>query len=331
MTGRICIFGAGAIGGHLAAKLARSGAQVSLIARRPHVEAIRSRGLRLISETEDFSVEVTASHDPAELPPQDLIVTTAKAHALPAAAQDLKALAGADTPILYVVNGIPWWYFHRNPIGRPEQTMVRLDPQAQLWNDVGVERAIGGVIYSSNEVVEPGVIRNGSRDNRLIIGEPDGASSQRLAALEEIFRKAQLDTRASPDIRKEVWLKLLGNLASSTIGCLTGLASDGIGADDGLRRLYVQVLEEGTRVAAALGVSIAADAEARFRRMKDIGHKSSMLQDLEAGRPLEADAQLLAVQDFARSFGVNTPTLDILIDLLLAKASHMRGLGSNTL
>lgn len=318
---KICIFGAGAIGGHLAAKLARAGADVSIIARGPFVEAVRRQGLRLISPTGDFTVAVKAAVDPAELPPQDLVISTAKAHSLPPAVDVLHTLARGDTPIVYVLNGIPWWYFYRNTIGKPERTIDRLDPHGELWNGVGVERAIGGVAYSSNEVIEPGTVRNTS-NNRFVFGEPGGDRSPRLEAILAAVSSADIGGEATDDIRTEVWRKLLGNMATSPLGCITRMTTNEIVENDGLRSLFGDLIAEGIAVAAAYGVRLQANLADRYERMKQVRHRTSMLQDLEAGRKLEVDAQLLTVQDFARAAGVPTPTLDILVKLLLAVAEE---------
>lgn len=316
---RICIFGAGAIGGYVAAKLGAAGRDVTIVARKPQVDAVAANGLRLITPTGEIHARVRATDDPSSLPRQDLVITTAKAHALPSAARDLATLSGPETAIVYVVNGIPWWYHHGRAAGGRGSTIERLDPGGHLWCDVGVGKAVGGVIYSSNEVIAPGVVRNTTADNRLILGEPSGEAGARLAGIVEWLRPA--GTEATGDIRREVWRKLLGNMAGSPIGCLTRLPGNRLLADPALRDIYRALYAEGIATAAGVGVALDNDVEDRIRRMSGNPHRSSMLQDFEAGRPLEVDAQLLAVQDLAREAGVATPTLDLLVTLLLAAAA----------
>lgn len=316
---RICVFGAGAIGGHIAAKLGVSGIDVSIVARPSTVDAVRRGGLKLLSQGTEISAPVKATDDPAELPPQDLVITTAKAHGLPSSAGALAHLTGGTAPVVYVVNGIPWWYRYRGNGSAQDGTVARLDPEGGLWSRVGPQSAIGGVIYSSNSVIAPGVIQHLGSDHRLILGEPDQTLSPRLDAI--VSRLAPAGGEATTEIRTEVWRKLLVNLANSPIGTLTRLSGDRIAVEPRLRPIYLDLYREGLAVAAAQGIRLPDDAEARFERMGRTSHRSSMLQDMEAGRPLETDAQLSAVQDLARESGVATPTLDILLGVLLAAAA----------
>lgn len=326
MTNRICVLGAGAIGGHIAAKLGAAGAEVSIVARPATVEAVRRNGLRLRTQGSEVTARVTATDDASALPAQDLVITTAKAHALPDAADAVAHLSGGTAPVVYIANGIPWWYRYRGDGAGEQGPLARLDPHGDLWRKTGPQTAIGGVIYSSNTVVAPGVIEHLGADHRLILGEPDHTRSPRLDGI--VARLAPAGAEATDQIRQEVWRKLLVNLANSPIGTLTRLGGDRIAADPRLRPIYLDLYREGLAVAAAEGVRLPDDAEARFERMARTSHRSSMLQDMEAGRPLETDAQLSAVQDLARDAGVPTPTLDILLGLLLAAArARPRGTG----
>lgn len=317
---KIAVFGAGAIGGHLAARLAQSGADVSIVARGAHLAAIQAQGLRFIGAHADFTVRVHATASAAELGPQDLVISAVKAHALPASVDALKALLGPQTPVIYAINGIPWWYFHGAPGPLAGQPLPRLDPGGRLWHEVGVRRALGCVVHSANEVTAPGVVHNGSATNRFVIGEPDESDSPRLARIVTQLREAVPDIGGSVDIRRETWLKLLINLSASPLACLTHSRSSDIAADPALRELFRSLMREGARVAAALGIEVPADADATLARMATLQHRSSMLQDLLAGRPMEIDAQLAAVQDIARRLDVATPTLDTLLALLVRRA-----------
>lgn len=320
---KIGIFGAGAIGGHLAARLAHAGADVSLVARGAHLAAIQSQGLRFVSPTQDITVRVRAEASAEALGPQDLVISTVKAHSLPAASGALQALLGPDTPVVYAVNGVPWWYFHGQPGAQADQALPRLDPGAQLWDGVGVRRSLGCVVQSANEVTEPGVVHNRSADNRFVIGEPDGSDSPRLRRIVEALQPGLADdVQATTDIRHEIWSKLLLNMSTSSLGGLTHSTSSGLANDPGMQDLFRRTMVEGARVAKAVGVEVSVDADARFVRMRQLNHRSSMLQDLIAGRSMEIDAQLAAVQDIARRFDVPTPTFDVLLALLVRRASE---------
>lgn len=318
MFSRICIFGAGAVGGHLAAWLARAGLDVSVVARGPHLDAIRRNGLRYRSDAEDFTVPVNATDDPRQLGPQDLVISAVKAHGLSAAVPSLLPLLGPDTPVVFAVNGVPWWYFHGLP-SAPTQRLPRLDPDGALWNTLGAHRAIGCVVTSPNEIAEPGVVRNNATTNTFVFGEPDNSASARLAAIAATLGPALPGLSTTTTIRDAVWSKILLNVTTSTLAVLTQRPPITFSHDEPMLAVYRGLLHEGVRVAASLGVTVAADEAARIARMRSVRHPPSMLQDLLAGRPLEIDAQLLAVQDLARLGGVDTPVLDTLLALLVQR------------
>lgn len=325
---RICVFGAGAVGGHLAAWLARAGLDVSVVARGPHLEAIRANGLRYASDADDFTVRVNASSDARDLGPQDLVISAVKAHGLPHVVDAMQPLLGADTPVIFAINGVPWWYFHGVPVeaGHPPagERLARLDPGARLWNTLGVQRAIGCVVTSPNEVSSPGVIRNNATSNTFVIGEPDNTLSPRLQQIASVMNPALPGLSTSTAIRDVVWSKLMLNITTSPLAALTMRPPITFSHDEPMLAVYRQLLAEGVRVAASLGVAVAADEEARIARMRTVRHPPSMLQDLVAGRPLEIDAQLLAVQDLARQGGVDTPVLDTLLALLVQRMQAER-------
>lgn len=320
---KITIVGAGAVGGHIAAHLARAGLTVSVIARGAHLAAIRTNGLRLIGPGEDFTVRIAASDRAEDLGPQDIVISTVKAHGLPDAVPLLKHLAGPDTPVIFAANGVPWWYFHRHP--NPdwaERRIGRLDPDGRLWDGLGVQHAIGCVIQSPNTVIEPGVVKSDWARSSFVLGEPDGSLSPRLTGLVEALRPGLPGVAATADIRTAVWSKIVINLAGSAIGVLTLSTAGEIVADPDLLALYKQLLAEGGAVAGGLGVVAAPELSERLKSMASSTHKASMLQDLEAGRPLEIEAQLGAVQELARLTGTVTPTLDALLPLLRARSRH---------
>jgi 2-dehydropantoate 2-reductase len=319
---KVTIFGAGAIGSHLAAKLAHGGVDVSIVARGAQLEAVKSRGVRFIHPDGTFTVPVRASASGKDLGPQDLVISTVKAHQLTAAIDEIKPLLHEETPIAYAINGIPWWYFHKAKGPQAEQRLTRLDPTGRLWDELGVDRALGCVITSSNELIEPGVVQNHTRDNSFTFGEPDGTLSPRLKKIVEALKPGISYAVATTDIRLEVWKKLLANMASSCLSSLTNARACDIAADADLLALYSKVVAEGQAVAASLGLKVEFETERRFTRMATSAHRPSMTQDLNAGRPMEIDAQLAIVRELARQGNVSTPNFDVCLTLLIARASQ---------
>ena len=318
---RICVFGAGAVGGHLAAKLAAAGHEVSVVARGAHLEAMRRGGLRLLHGEREIRGSVRA----AELGPQELVVVTTKANALPAFARAAGALLGAGTAVVFAQNGIPWWYAVGLAPARPRPPeLSRLDPEGLLAKAIEPRRILGGVVYSANDLVEPGVVRNHTPgNNMLVVGEPDDADSPRIRTLRKVLEESGLSSPAAADIRQAVWNKLVINLASGTVCLLAGCTVGEMRGDAKLAEIAKRVGAEGRAIAAAHGV----DAEKAPPRPSGghaagaIGHKPSILQDYEAGRPMEIEAQLVAPLAFARVAGTATPVLDALIPLAVHKAA----------
>ncbi|MFC4278271.1 ketopantoate reductase family protein [Achromobacter aloeverae] len=321
---KICIYGAGAVGGHIAARLAQTGLDVSVVARGPHLAAIREQGLRLVAPDADFTVPVAASDNPADLGPQDLVISTLKAQSLGPAAASLATLLRSDTPVVFALNGIPWWYFHGLPADGADQPaaarLPRLDPEGQLWRHIGAERALGCVIRSPNELAAPGVVRSTSTVNTFTIGEPDNSASPRLAAVVAALQPGLPGARASQHIRRDIWAKLVLNVPSSLTCALTVSTAPEIFAQDDARELWRQLGEETHAVAAAHGIDAGFDLDAQIRSSGNNRHPPSMLQDLLAGRAMEIDAQLRAVQDLGRLAGVPTPMLDVTVTLLAQRA-----------
>ncbi len=320
---RVCVFGAGAVGGHLAVRLAAKGVAVSVVVRGAHLAAIRARGLTLVSGGARRTVRVAASDRPAELGPQDLVISTLKATALSALAAGIGPLLGPETPVVFAINGIPWWYFAGlAEDGRTRPDLSRLDPGGALAAAVGPRRTIGGVIYSPNAVSEPGVIDNKeSTSQRLVLGEPDGADSARVRAIASLLADDVLAAPVTTDIRREVWTKLLANISGATIASLIGAGLGAAMGDENLAAVGRALRFETAAVAAAWGAKPAVDPAQRVASVRpEAGHKPSMLQDLEARRPMEIDAIVRAPQAFARAAGVATPTLDVVGALLVARA-----------
>lgn len=326
---RICVFGAGAIGGHLAARLAAAGHDVSVVARGAQLEAIRREGLVLRQQGRpDVAGRVRAAERASDLGPQDAVFVTVKATALSSFAPHAAALTGPDTVFAFVQNGIPWWYAQGLPAGRPTPPdLSRLDPGGALARAVEARRVIGGVVYSSNEVVAPGVIEGYNPGaEHLVLGEPGDAEGEATLALRECVARAGLPSPATRDIRAAVWEKLLNNMGA----CLCVPLGEPLrvfAEDADLQALRDAIREEGLAIAAAHGVDVGAAPRRPGGRQAPppTDFKPSMLQDLERGRPMEVDAQLRLPLAFARAAGVPAPHLRTLA-AFVARLAAVRGL-----
>ncbi|WP_207486047.1 ketopantoate reductase family protein [Arenibaculum pallidiluteum] len=323
---RICIFGAGAIGGHLAARLAEGGAEVSIVARGEQLSAIRERGI--VVRTHDGTLlrcrPRIASDDPREIGPQDAVLVTVKAPALPQVAACIAPLLDPATAVAFVMNGLPWWYADGDTGPLAPLALPELDPDGALHRAVAAERVIGGVVYSACTVVEPGLIHSEHASIKLVLGEPDGRVGARAGAIANFFQAGGMPCEVTPDIRAEVWGKLLGNLASGPLCLLSRRSMLETFSDPAIRAAAVRIVEEGMALAAAvLGHPLGGSAETRIARLADTDHKPSILQDLEMGRPLEVQALFSLPLRLARIAGVPTPTLD----LMVALAARTAGLG----
>jgi 2-dehydropantoate 2-reductase len=323
---KICVFGAGAVGGHLAARLAASGNDVSVIARGAHLRALQEKGVRLLHGEETIAGRVRAAERAAELGPQDLVFVTLKANLLDAFARDCAPLLGPKTGVVFAQNGIPWWYGKGLAASRrsPPPELALLDPGGHLARAIGAERIMGGVIYSANEVVEPGVVMNkGPGSNMLVVGEADDAQSERVNAVRDALERSGMSSPPARDIRAAIWAKLLQNLANSTLSTLTGGTVAELRTDPEVAKVAARIAAEGGAVAAAHGIDLAA-APQRPGGGHSSGmpqHKTSMLQDYERGRPMEIAAQLVIPLAFGRVAGVATPTLETLVPLVARKAA----------
>ena len=311
---KLCVFGAGAVGGHIAAKLAAAGNDVSVIARGAHLQAMRSRGLKLLHGEQTIVGKVRAAETAAELGAQDAVFVTLKANLLGAFAEQCAPLLGRDTAVVFVQNGIPWWYDAR---------LVRLDPGGKLARAVAPERVVGGVAYSANEIVEPGVIENHvPGNNMLVIGRPDRKDTALVLALRKVLGDADLSSPALEDIRQSIWSKLGQNLWTSTLCTLTRLRVAEVQEHGELKAIAARAGEEAAAIAHALGVAIErAPKRPSGKASSGAAHKPSMLQDYERGRPMEVEAQLMAPLSLARLEKVHTPTLDVLVSLVAVQAA----------
>jgi len=318
---RICVFGAGAIGGLMAARLARKGdAEVTIIARGPHLAAMQAKGLTLISGEERFTVHPRCVASAEEAGPQDYVLVTLKAHSLPGAARQMQPLLGPDTAIVSAVNGIPWWYFYGMDGPHRDRRVTSVDPDGSLWELLHPRRAIGCIVYPAAEVTEPGVVEHGYGD-RFSLGEPDGTRSERALRLADALIAAGFKAPVRPRIRDEIWVKLWGNLAFNPISALTTATLDVLTADPGQREVARQMMLEAQAIGEALGVRFGIDVDKRIAGAAEVGvHKTSMLQDLERGRPMEIDALLGVVVEFADLTGLPAPTCRTVLALVRARA-----------
>lgn len=328
---RVCIYGAGAVGSHVAVRLAGvPGVDVSVVARGVHLQAIKAQGLTLLTEDGKLHAAInTAVDDAADLPPQDIVIVSLKANALSAHSAAIATLLKPDGVALFLNNGIPWWWHYGLPTGAvdngdPGLAMDLLDHDRALWTELGPQRVIGGVVQSPNELEAPGVVRHRGH-NRFLLGEPDLSRSPRLRALYQLFDAAGLNPELPLDIRQAVWEKLLINLPGNPISALTRLDTHERTCDPGLQMLGYTLQQEIRRVASAMGWELAAPAlpGTQAAPAKTLNARPSMLQDVLRGRPLEVDALLGQPLAFARQHGVATPALDVLYPLLRGLAQSL--------
>jgi 2-dehydropantoate 2-reductase len=317
---KLCVYGAGAIGGYMGAKLAKGGAEVGLVARGPHLAAMRERGLTLIEEGQRETVSVTAVEDPAELGVQDYVVITLKAHSVPGVVDRMQPLLGPETAVVFGVNGVPWWYFYNLAGPYENHRLQSVDPGDVQWEGIGPERAVGCVVYPAAEVPEPGVVSH-LEGNRFSLGEPSGEKTKRIERLSKALTAVGLKAPVRPKIRDEIWVKLWGNLSFNPISALTGATLDVICTDPGTRSVARAMMVEAQEIAERLGAKFPIDVDRRIAGGAAVGaHKTSMLQDLERGRPMEIDALVTAVQEMGRLVGVATPAIDQVLALVMQRA-----------
>ena len=316
---KVCIVGAGAIGGFIGGMLAKAGVDVSFIARGEHLKAMQADGLRLQVDAQEFVIRAPFTSDPTELGSQDYIFLTLKAHSVPAIAESLPPLLGPDTAVVTAMNGLPYWYFYRHGGEYEGIRLNTVDPGVLQWDIFGPERGIGCVPYPAADVIAPGVVRH-VHGKKFPIGEPSGLTTGRLEKLHEAMTNAGFDAPMRSDIRNEIWLKLWGNLCLNPISVLTHATVDMIVADAATRDLARHMMQEAEKVASHLGVHFRVGIERRLDGASAIiGHKMSTLQDLERGRPLEMDALLGVVEELGRMVGEPTPLAEALLALVNLK------------
>ena len=310
---KICVVGAGAIGGYIAVRLSHAGQDVSVIARGPHLAAIQSNGLKLVEADQELVAEkLTATDHIRDLGVQEIVLLALKAHQIEEVVEDLPALFGAETVLVTLQNGIPWWYFQK--LGGPyaDRVVRAVDPTGVLFNSVNPERIIGCIAYPAATIAEPGVIRH-IEGNRFPVGELDGIESERVRMVSGLFTEAGFKSRLLDDIRSEIWLKLWGNLTFNPISALTHSTLVDICQFPLTKDLAETMMTEAQSIGERLGARFRVPMEKRISGAEGVGkHKTSMLQDVEAGKPLEIDGILGAVVEIAEVTGVEVPTLKAL-------------------
>ncbi|MEK9975072.1 MAG: 2-dehydropantoate 2-reductase [Deltaproteobacteria bacterium] len=319
---KICIYGAGAIGGYLASALDQAGAEVSLVARGPHLKAIQEKGLRFEKDGQIFTHHLPASENPNEFGPQDFVIITVKAHGIPKIAQNLIPLLGSETAVVSAVNGLPWWYFHKAASGTSldDQPLQSVDPGGVIWETIGPERAIGCVVYPACEIAEPGLIRHLDGD-RFTLGEPSSEPSERVRHLSSLMISGGLKAPQKTRIRDEIWIKLWGNCSFNPVSALSGATLDQIGQDSGSAALIREIMTEVQEIGEAVGARFNVSIDKRINGATSIiGHKPSTRQDIEAGRPLEIDPLLTVVLELADHLGIKAPALKHVSSLLKLQA-----------
>ena len=312
---KICIYGAGAIGGYLAVNLKRAGVDVSVVARGSQLSAIRENGLTLLVDDEERIARMPASDDPADHGPQDYVIVALKAHQAWEVADSMGPLLGSHTAVVTAQNGVPWWYFYGFEGQYANLQLQSVDPDGRQWTAIGPERAIGCTVYPATEIVSPGVVKH-IYGHAFGLGEPTGKTTNRLTALAAAFENAGLKPRIYPKIRDDIWLKLWGNLCFNPISALTRATLDVVATDPATRPIAASMMREAEKIARRIGVHFRVSVERRIEGAASVGkHRTSMLQDLDKGRPIELDALLSAVQEMGRLVDVETPIIDTVLGL----------------
>jgi len=312
---RICIFGAGAIGGWLGVNLARVGCDVSVVARGETLAAIQRYGLRLESDGELLAMPVRVSSDPSALGTQDILVIAVKSPALPDIMQSVGPLLGPDTTVLIAMNGVPWWFLHGIGGRLNGQPLHTVDPRGELGKHIPVERIVGCVVHASCSVEEPGLVRH-RLGRQLIIGEPSGGTSLRVSTLANLLNRAGFDSVVSDCIQRDIWFKLWGNMTMNPVSAITGATADLILDDELVRGFMSHVMLEARDIGALIGIPIAQSPDDRQQVTRKLGaFKTSMLQDAESGKRVELDALVSVVRELGKLVGVSTPFTDALLGL----------------
>ncbi len=322
---KICIYGVGAVGGYIGARLARAGNEINAVAKGATLKALQQHGLRMQSENETFSVKINAVESPDALGIQDLVVIAVKATAMAAIAKQIAPLIGPETVVMTAMNGVPWWFFNDFGGDYSGMRLRSVDPGGDIAAAIPPHNIVGSVVHGSFSLIEPGYVKH-VFGNTLIIGEPDGTVSERITAIEKVFTQAGIDIVVSRNIQQDIWFKLWGNMTMNPISAITGATCDKILDDPLVNKFCLSVMSEAAQIGKAIGCPVSQSGEERMAVTRKLGaFKTSMLQDVEAARPVELDALVSAVREIGQKIGMETPNVDTLLGIARLHAS-LRGL-----
>lgn len=325
----ICIYGAGAIGCWLAARLQRGGLEPNLVARGAHLKALQAEGLRITEDGQTETLRVRAFGADDALGAQDLVIVTLKAHSISGALDHLTRLLHERTALVFAVNGVPWWFFHGMSGDHAERTIASVDPDGRIWNEIGPERAIGCVLYPAAELTAPGEVVNVS-GNRVSIGEPNGTASARVEEIMNVLSRGGCRASVRRDIRNEIWIKLWGNVAFNPLSVITGATLDRLATDAGTQSIARRLMEETQAIGTHYGARFGMTIDKRIRGAAAVGpHKTSMLQDYLQRKPLESSAMIDAVLELGEIAQVRAPTIRMMQALLRMKLESERSAAAN--
>ena len=318
---KICIVGAGATGGYLGVKLINAGFDVSLVARGAHLTAMKKKGLTLIENDKEITCSPKCSDSMKELGKMDFIFITLKAYSINGLVEEISTMFDENTSVISSYNGIPWWYFFGAEGQFKNYRIKCIDPENIQWNVITPERIIGCVVYPATEIIEPGVIKH-IEGNRFSLGEPNGAQTERISRISKAMARADLKAPVRKNIRQEIWMKLIGNLAFNPLSVITGETLDVLLLNEENKKTAYEAMKEATSIMDKLNVPMSISIDQRIEGAAKVGsHKTSMLQDYERGKELELDALVVAVKEIADLLDIKTPTIDRILHTVTEKIS----------
>ena len=318
---KICIVGAGATGGYLGVKLINAGFDVSLVARGAHLTAMKKKGLTLIENDKEITCSPKCSDSMKELGKMDFIFITLKAYSINGLVEEISTMFDENTSVISAYNGIPWWYFFGAEGQFKNYRIKCIDPENIQWNVITPERIIGCVVYPATEIIEPGVIKH-IEGNRFSLGEPNGAQTERISSISKAMARADLKAPVRKNIRQEIWMKLIGNLAFNPLSVITEETLDVLLLNEENKKTAYEAMKEATAIMDKLNVPMSISIDQRIEGAAKVGsHKTSMLQDYERGKELELDALVVAVKEIADLLGIKTPTIDRILHTVTEKIS----------
>ena len=318
---KICIVGAGATGGYLGVKLINAGFDVSLVARGAHLTAMKKKGLTLIENDKEITCSPKCSDSMKELGKMDFIFITLKAYSINGLVEEISTMFDENTSVISAYNGIPWWYFFGAEGQFKNYRIKCIDPENIQWNVITPERIIGCVVYPATEIIEPGVIKH-IEGNRFSLGEPNGAQTERISRISKAMARADLKAPVRKNIRQEIWMKLIGNLAFNPLSVITEETLDVLLLNEENKKTAYEAMKEATSIMGKLNVPMSVSIDQRIEGAAKVGsHKTSMLQDYERGKELELDALIVAVKEIADLLGIKTPTIDRILHTVSEKIS----------